>query len=108
MAAVAELLPGVEHTWTSDDLFVLPALPCRLTIVGGGYIACEFASIFRGLGVDVELVIRSGLPLRGFDDEVRTVLLDALMARGIRYRPAVEPVRIERSRASSSPRTRTG
>jgi glutathione reductase (NADPH) len=89
-------LPGVEHTWTSDDLFQLPALPRRLTIVGGGYIACEFASIFAGLGVKVDLVIRAGLPLRGFDDEVRKFVLDAMVARGIHHRAAVEPARIDR------------
>lgn len=90
------LLPGVEHTWISDDLFQLPVLPRRLTIIGGGYIATEFASILHGFGVDVELVVRSGLPLRGFDDEVRTALLDQLLARGIRHRSGVEPVRFER------------
>lgn len=93
-------LPGVEHTLVSDDLFSLPALPERMAIVGGGYIACEFASIFSGLGVAVTLGYRAGQPLRGFDEDVRRVLGVALAERGIALRPNTAPSRIERNGAA--------
>jgi glutathione reductase (NADPH) len=51
-------LPGIEHVITSNEAFHLPKLPKRMVIVGGGYIAVEFAGIFNGLGVDVTLVYR--------------------------------------------------
>jgi glutathione reductase (NADPH) len=89
-------LPGVEHTWVSDDLFALKELPRRILIVGGGYIACEFASILRGLRVEVQLALRGELPLRGFDEEIRAGLFAALTERGIVIRPGVSPTKIER------------
>ncbi|MEQ1507227.1 MAG: glutathione-disulfide reductase [Myxococcota bacterium] len=92
-----EDLPGVELTWTSDDLFRLPTLPRRLVIVGAGYIACEFASIFRGFDVQVEQGYRGHLPLRGFDDDIRAALAEALVERGITLHPGVVPVGIARA-----------
>ncbi len=57
----------MEHGITSDEAFHLPALPRRVLMVGGGYIAMEFAGIFAGLGAEVHVVFRQHLPLRGFD-----------------------------------------
>ena len=75
--------PGAEHCIVSDDAFFLPALPERITILGGGYIAVEFAGIFAGLGAKVDLVIRQQLPLRGFDEDMRTGLDEAMHSQGI-------------------------
>jgi glutathione reductase (NADPH) len=76
--------PGAEHCIISDDAFYLPELPSRITILGGGYIAVEFAGIFAGLGAEVDLVIRQPLPLRGFDEDLREGLAEAMEAQGIR------------------------
>ncbi len=69
---------GAEHCIVSDDAFTLGTLPPHVTIIGGGYIAVEFAGIFAGLGARVDLVMRQELPLRGFDEDLRTALADAL------------------------------
>ena len=75
--------PGGEHCIISDDAFFLPDRPRRVVIIGGGYIAVEFAGIFSGLGSDVHLVMRQDLPLRGFDEDLREGLLEALQVQGI-------------------------
>ncbi len=75
--------PGAELCIVSDDAFFLPDRPQRITIIGGGYIAVEFAGIFAGLGSEVHMVMRQDLPLRGFDEDLRTALLDALRTQGI-------------------------
>ena len=75
--------PGAEHCIISDDAFFLPERPRRITILGGGYIAVEFAGIFAGLGSEVRLVMRQEQPLRGFDEDLRAALLDALGAQGV-------------------------
>lgn len=77
-------LPGIEHVITSNDVFHLKEQPRRIVIAGGGYIATEFASIFRGLGSDVTLIYRGEQILRGFDDDLRSGLCEAFAARGIR------------------------
>jgi glutathione reductase (NADPH) len=89
-------LPGIEHAITSNDAFELPALPRRTLIVGGGYIAVEFAGIFNGLGSQVTVSYRGAQILRGFDDDARHHLAAELAKRGIRIllHSAVE--RIER------------
>lgn len=71
----------------SDDAFYLPNLPRRIVIMGSGYIAVEFAGIFRGLGAEVDLVYRQPMPLRGFDDDLREGLAEAMAAQGIRLYP---------------------
>jgi glutathione reductase (NADPH) len=81
---VKPAIPGIEHAITSDDAFELPHLPPRVLIVGGGYIAVEFAGIFRGLGSEVTLSYRSGQILRGFDEDVRTHLHEEMVKKGIR------------------------
>jgi glutathione reductase (NADPH) len=76
-------LPGVELALTSDQLFHMPTLPNRMTIVGGGYIGVEFASIFHGLGVEVSLIHRGGRILKEFDTETVLHLQQELRKRGI-------------------------
>lgn len=78
-------LPGSEHSITSDQAFFLERLPCRAVVVGGGYIAIEFACIFNGLGVETTLVHRGQSCLRGFDREAVTVLMAAMRERGVRF-----------------------
>ena len=79
-------VPGHEHVITSDEAFHLQELPGRIVIVGGGYIACEFAGIFNGLGSKVTQVYRGPALLRGFDEDVRRVLGREMAARGIEFR----------------------
>jgi glutathione reductase (NADPH) len=79
-------IPGVERAITSNEAFHLERLPRRVLIVGGGYIAVEFAGIFKGLGAEVVLAYRGPLFLRGFDDDLRTALATAMRERGIDLR----------------------
>ncbi|XP_054805181.1 glutathione reductase, cytosolic [Prosopis cineraria] len=80
-------IPGKELAITSDEALSLEELPKRAVVVGGGYIAVEFASIWRGMGSTVDLVFRKELPLRGFDDEMRAVVARNLEGRGINLHP---------------------
>jgi glutathione reductase (NADPH) len=89
-------IPGIEHTITSNEAFHLEELPKRMVIVGGGYIAVEFACIFHGLGVEVTLVYRGPNILRGFDEDVRSHLADELNRRGIRVLLSCSHERIEK------------
>lgn len=75
--------PGSEYAITSQDAFFLKSLPKRILVVGGGYIAVEFASIFNGLGAEVTQLYRGELFLRGFDGSVRNHLKQELTKRGI-------------------------
>ena len=79
-------IPGIEHAITSNEALDLPALPRRVAIVGGGYIAVEFAGIFRAFGAEVTLIIRAGQILRGFDDDVRESLAAEMAKKGIEIR----------------------
>ncbi len=83
---VAPMWPGAELAVNSDAMFDLPVFPRRLVVLGGGYIACEFASIFHGLGAQVTLVHRGAQVLRGFDDEVRDFVAAQMQAKGIEMR----------------------
>ncbi len=76
-------IPGRELAITSNEAFFLPALPRRVIVVGGGYIAVEFASIFHGLGARVTQLYRGELFLRGFDQSVREHLRDELSGKGV-------------------------
>jgi glutathione reductase (NADPH) len=76
--------PGREHVITSNEAFFLDKLPKQIIIVGGGYIAVEFAGIFHGLGVDTTLVYRGPLFLRGFDYDLREILADEMQKKGIK------------------------
>ncbi len=89
-------IPGAEYGISSDDVFHLSTLPKRIVIVGGGYIAVEFAGIFNELGSEVHLLYRGPLFLRGFDDDVRTVLAEEMTKRGVRLQFGVRPNRITR------------
>jgi glutathione reductase (NADPH) len=76
-------IPGIEHVISSNEVFHLSALPKRIVIQGGGYIALEFACIFAGLGSDVTLVYRGENILRGFDDDVRSHVRAEMEKEGI-------------------------
>lgn len=75
--------PGSEHAITSNEAFYLPEFPEEVVIVGGGYIAVEFAGIFAGLGAKTTLVYRGDLFLRGFDDSVREFVKDEIAKKHI-------------------------
>jgi glutathione reductase (NADPH) len=92
---IPQEVPGTELALSSDDLFHLDELPERAVIVGGGYIAVEFASIFNGLGVDTVLLYRRELFLRGFDGDLRRALAEEMRARGIELRFDSRVARIE-------------
>jgi glutathione reductase (NADPH) len=79
-------IPGKELAITSNEAFYLEKLPEKILIVGGGYIAVEFAGIFGGLGVDVTQLYRGPMFLRGFDDDVRHFLADEMRKKGIDLR----------------------
>lgn len=90
--------PGVlEHGLTSNDMFILEALPKRMVIVGGGYIAVEFAGILHGLGVDITLMYRGEKILRGFDDDVRDHLTAEMKLRGIKILTQVDPIKLHKT-----------
>ena len=79
-------VPGAEHGITSNEVFHLDALPKRVVIAGGGYIANEFAGIFHGFGSHVTIVNRSDTILRGYDEQIRDRLLQISMIKGIEFR----------------------
>lgn len=79
----ADAFPGLELAMTSNEVLDLTRVPESLLVIGGGFIAVEFASILAGLGARVTLAFRDVLPLRGFDADLRKRLADALAARGI-------------------------
>ncbi len=84
-------IPGISHAISSNEAFHLPALPKSIVIVGGGYIAVEFAGIFNGLGVETTLVYRGDKILRGFDDDLRDDLSAAMVKRGVKIVTGVTP-----------------
>ncbi|GBQ21410.1 glutathione reductase [Acetobacter estunensis NRIC 0472] len=90
-------IEGHELAITSDQVFALKEMPKRVCIVGSGYIGIEFAGIFAGLGGSVDLVYRQDLPLRGFDEDLRTALHEAIDQRGIRQHVGASPVRIRKT-----------
>jgi glutathione reductase (NADPH) len=89
-------LPGIEHAISSNEVFELPELPRRILVVGGGYVAVEFAGIFNGLGAAVTLSYRGEQILRGFDDDVRHHLAGEMAKKGIRILHRNELERIDR------------
>jgi len=76
-------VPGAGHGITSNDIFHLENLPASILIIGGGYIACEFAGILNGLGVGVTQYYRGAQILRGFDDEARGLVAEEMIQSGI-------------------------
>jgi glutathione reductase (NADPH) len=93
----APAIPGVELAISSNEIFDLPTFPERLLVVGGGYIAVEFASVFTRLGAKTHLAFRAALPLRRFDEDLRIRLHTALEQAGIDVCAGATPDRIERS-----------
>ena len=76
-------MPNADLGITSNDIFLLDQMPKSILIIGGGYIACEFAGILNGLGVDVTQFYRGAQILRGFDEEARSVVAEGMIARGV-------------------------
>ncbi|GGF35063.1 glutathione-disulfide reductase [Aliidongia dinghuensis] len=105
---VAPEIPGIEHSISSNEALDLPELPKRVAVVGGGYIAVEFAGIFAALGSAVTLVIRGERVLRGFDEDVRESLTEALSRHGIQIRPRTEIARIDKGAGGLILTTATG
>ena len=97
-------VPGIEFAMTSDQAFHLSELPRRAIVIGGGYIAVEFAGIFQGLGVATTQLYRGPLFLRGFDDDVRNFLASEMRERGVDLRFEANVASIEK--VSGIPRTR--
>ncbi len=89
-------IPGAEHAITSNEAFYLEELPQSVILIGGGYIAAEFAGIFHGLGVRVAQLYRGGLFMRGFDDDLRVKLAEEMRKRGIDLRFNADVRRIDR------------
>jgi glutathione reductase (NADPH) len=89
-------IPGIEHAITSNEAFELAELPRRVLVVGGGYVAMEFAGIFNGLGAWVTLSYRGEQILRGFDDDVRRHLHEEMGKKGVRILLKSEVSRIDR------------
>ena len=89
-------IEGAEHAITSNEAFHLPQLPKSIVVVGGGYIAVEFACIYHSLGVKTTLIYRGANLLRGFDEDVRSHLADEFHKSGLRVALSTEHERIEK------------
>ena len=92
-------IPGIEHVISSNEALDLPSLPKRVVIVGGGYIAVEFAGIFNGFGSEVVEIIRREEVLRGFDEDIRVYLGQEMKGRGIDIRGGTQVSHIEKTTA---------
>jgi glutathione reductase (NADPH) len=92
-------LPGIEHAITSNEAFQLERLPRRALVVGAGYIALEFASIFHGLGVETTLTYRGKRLLRGFDAELGTRIAEEMAAKGMTICFGCEPAAIRKKQS---------
>jgi glutathione reductase (NADPH) len=90
-------IPGKEHAITSNEAFHLPDLPRRAIVVGGGYIAVEFAAIFHGFGAHVTQLYRGPLFMRGFDIDVRKTLAEEMRKKGIDLHFDADIARIEKT-----------
>lgn len=90
-------IPGADLAVTSNEMFHLPALPKRALVVGGGFIASEFACILNGLGVEVSQYYRGAQILRGFDDEARGHVATAMAANGITIHCGTDVLRLEKT-----------
>ncbi|HKU45446.1 MAG TPA: glutathione-disulfide reductase [Burkholderiales bacterium] len=92
-------IPGIEHAITSNEAFALERLPKRAIVVGGGYIALEFASIFQGLGVETALAYRGKRLLRGFDAELGTRIAEEMTAKGVTICFGCEPAAMRKKQS---------
>lgn len=95
-------VPGIAHAITSNEALHLEEQPKRVVVVGGGYIAVEFAGIFHGMGSEVVQLYRSEQILRGFDDDLRNRLADEMRKKGIDLRTGVNVTAIEKTDAGVS------
>lgn len=89
-------VPGVDLAITSNEIFHLPDLPKSMLIVGGGYIACEFAGVLNGMGVDVTQYYRGAQILRGFDDEARGLVATEMIERGVKIKTGTNVLEMHR------------
>jgi glutathione reductase (NADPH) len=105
---VVPKIPGIEHVISSNEALHLAQLPRRIAIVGGGYIAVEFAGIFNALGVEVTLICRREELLAGFDDDLRVALAQEMRQRGIEVRTRTQITRIDKSEAGFGLQTQLG
>ena len=96
-APVRNSIPGLDACATSDDLLDLQTLPAQAAVIGGGFIAVEFASMLSRLGVQVALFYRDRLPLRGFDEMLRTAAAAELQSAGVELHPGGAPQRVQRT-----------
>ena len=101
-------IPGIELAVSSDEMFDLPTFPERLVIVGGGYIACEFACIMQGLGAKVTQLYRGELLLRGFDRDLREVLCEEMRKGGVDLRLNVNAASLAHNGSAIAVTTTTG
>ncbi|MFI5411108.1 glutathione-disulfide reductase [Kaistia sp. UC242_56] len=101
-------LPGREFAISSNEAFHLERLPERIVVVGGGYIAVEFAGIFNGLGVETTLVHRGDALLRGFDADLRRTLREEIEKKGIRVLTGDVITSIEKTADGLLAHTRSG
>jgi glutathione reductase (NADPH) len=101
-------IPGRELAWTSNEVFLMEELPKRALIVGGGYIACEFACILNGLGVETTQYYRGAQILRGFDDEARGHIAELIQGRGITLHVGCDIERLDKSEGGISVKSTDG
>ena len=101
-------ISGAELALTSDAVFSLPVLPERMLVVGAGYVALEFSSVFRALGVDVTIVHRGEEILRGFDRDLRCHVHDELEAKGVQIRLDTQVKELRKSGSSIEARLDNG
>ena len=101
-------VPGREHVISSNEIFDLSPFPQRLLVVGGGYIACEFASIFNGLGSQVTQLYRGAQVLRGFDADVRSFVAGEMVKTGVALHLNTDVAAIERTRDGLAVRLQDG
>jgi glutathione reductase (NADPH) len=99
---VVPVLPGHELAVTSNEMFDLPEFPRRLVVIGGGYIASEFASIFAGLGSQVTQLYRGEQILRGFDDDIRHFVAAEMRKKGVVLHTQAQVTQIERERGEGA------
>jgi glutathione reductase (NADPH) len=101
-------VPGAEHCITSNEAFHLEQMPRRVAVVGGGYIALEFAHIFEGLGAQATVIIRRDKPLHGFDEDMRDALCESMARRGVGLMAGANVTSIEKQGGEFRLTTDTG